>query len=277
MSEGVTPYTRFSGAFSTASRLGVVYEGELQRVLRSTWGWLAALAGLLVALAFAGQLLELRQAGQPHQMASVVTMFDWLLWPSLAVAAISGVTALLADKQNGALELYFTRSLTPGEYLAGKCLAQFSLSAGVVFVPVLAYVLIALLLFGEHPEGWAMVLPVAAAVAIGWGLLVTGLALGISAVGRSAGGAVVLLVGAFAVLEMFLWRILEVLTDNIYVALISPMAVTRQLTAWILGQPLPHEFEVVWAASVWLALVLLGWGLLLWRRPKVRGAEEVSE
>lgn len=276
MTEGVTPYTRFTGTFSSASRLGVVVEGELQRVLRSTWGLVAVLAGVAVGVAFIGQLLEFRQAGRPHEMASVVTMLGWLLWSSLAVSAVTGATALLLDKQHGALELYFTRSLTPGEYLTGKCLAQFSLAAGVVFVPALAYFAIAFLLFGEHPEGWAMVLPVAAAVAVGWGLLVTGLALGISAVGRSVAGAVVLLLGAFAVVEVVLWRLVEALTDNIYVALISPMAVTRQLTAWMLGQPLPHEFEVVWAAAVWLVLVLVGWGLLFWRRPRVRGAEEVS-
>ncbi len=254
----------------------MVFEGEVQRVLRSSWGLVAVLIGLAFGLAYIGQLLEFYQQDVALSLGHYESMLNWLLWGGVAVAAITGATTLLLDKQHGALEIYFSRSLTPGEYLAGKSLAQFSLSAGVVFVPVLVYVLMGYLLYGEFPDGWGKVIPVGLAVAVGWGLLVTGLALGISAVGRSAAGTVVLIAGAFVVVEVFLWRLVAALTDNAYVALVSPMAGARQLTAWLLGQELPYEFGVHWAAAVWAVLVLFGWGLLLWRRPRVRGAEGVG-
>lgn len=276
LSEGATPYTRWRGAFSPASRLGVVFEGEVQRVLRSGWGLMAVLVGVAIGLAFIGQLFEFRQAETGLRLGHFEQMLNLVLWGGLAVAVLTGATTLLLDKQSGALEIYFSRSLTPTEYLLGKSLAQFSLSAGVVFVPVLLYVLVGYLLFNEFPDGWGMLIPVGLAVAVGWGLLVTGLALGVSAVGRSTAGTVVLLVGAFAVIEVFLRQLMTWITDNAYVALVSPMAGTQQLTAWLMGRELPYEFGVHWAAAVWLVLVLFGWGLLIWRRPRVRGAEEVS-
>jgi ABC-type transport system involved in multi-copper enzyme maturation permease subunit len=273
---GKAPYTRYQGAFATGSRLGVVFEGEVQRVIRSTWGLVALMGGIALGVAYIMSLLTTRQTTDAHTLAPYMEMMGLLPWAGLAVAAITGTTTLLLDKQHGALDLYFTRSLTPGEYLAGKCLAQFALSGGVVFVPVLVYVLMAHVLFSVHPEGWGMAIPVAFAVATAWGLLVTGLALGVSVVGRSASGAVVVLAGAFLVVEVILWRLVGALTDSAYVALISPIQGMRQITAWLMGQPLPHEFGVEWAVAVWLILVLFGWGMLFWRRPRVKGIEGVK-
>lgn len=279
MPDGATPYNRWPGELAQTSRFGVVFEGEIRRVLRSNWGLLSVLLGLAIGLAFIGQLFDFRQRGVALQLDHFVSMVDMVLWGGLAVAAITGTTALLLDKQHGALDLYFTRSLTPREYLLGKSLAQFTLATGVVFAPVIVYMLVALLVIGVDglPEGWALWIPWGLAVAAGWGLLVTGLALGISAVGRSAAGAVVVLAGAFLIAEVLLWRMLEGLTDSVYAALISPLAGARQLNAWLMGHTLPYGFEPHWAAIVWGFLVFLGWGLFIWRRPRVRGVEEVSE
>jgi hypothetical protein len=224
--------------------------------------------------AYIGSLWEMRQRGlDAHSIDNFVRMLNVIVWGPLLVAAITGSTTLLDDKRRGALDLYFTRSLTPHEYLAGKSFAQLAVAAGVMLAPIILYVLVAQLFFAQHPEGWLMAIPIGAAIAIGWALLVVGLALGVSATGRSTAGAVVLVLGAFAIVEVLLWRLLEAVTDSVYVALISPIAGARQIIAWSFGTELPHGFEVHWAFIVWGALAILGWGLLWWRRPRVKGAE----
>jgi ABC-type transport system involved in multi-copper enzyme maturation permease subunit len=273
VTEGLTPYPRWNGTLATASRVGVVIESEIQRILQSTWGLVGIVAAFAVGAAAIGQLWELRQTTGEYNLGLVNWMYDFLLWAGLGIAAITGSTTLLDDKRRGALDLYFTRSLTPNEYLGGKALAQLAVAAGVFILPVVAVALLAIPLFDSQPEGYWRIIPVGAAIGIGWALVVVGLSLGVSATGRSTAGAMVLVLGSFVVLEVFLARILEALTANPHFALLSPLACARQVNAWRLGQTLPHDYPVHYALIVLGGLAVLGWSLLWWRRPRVKGAE----
>ena len=77
--------------------------------------------------------------------------------------------------------------------------------------------------------------------------------------------------------EIFATRLLSPITKEQSLVVLSPFATMQQLTQCIFGLPRPYKFETYWAATAWAALVILGWLVVAWKHPRVRGEERASD
>jgi hypothetical protein len=166
-----------------------------------------------------------------------------------------------------------TRSLDERRYLLGRAGGVLLLTFSVFLVPILLYYLGATIFFRHNPTGWHGDWALGLVYALVWSLLVTGLALGLSAVARSSRGAALILLGGVAGLEIIVSRLLAGLTGNEQLQILSPFAAMDQQGVWLWNLPPPHAFPLWWAVAEIAALLMLGWALVAWRRPRVRGAE----
>lgn len=281
MPEGVLPYPRWEGTLTPKSRIPVVVGNELRIALRNYWS-LAALA-LGIAWGFAS-IIEFYNAAETatgaHSYAGFLAMHEQLLWFALGVAAALGGPALLEDARLGAPDLYLARSVTRGEYLAGKVLALVGLTTAVIFIPALVFWASSYVFYDARPEGWALAIFSSLAFALLWGIVVSGLALGFSSVARSASGAALLLFGGFAVLAYLVdppalvQRVATItaLTEDARWAILSPFAAMEAQQGWLFPVDAPHGFPYWWGLAYLGVLTLIGWGLLAWRHPRTRGA-----
>lgn len=266
------PYPRWDGPLAGGPLLGPIIRNVFSRLFRNVWGQLTLLIlGVFTALQI-GDISNLDDAD--HTMDLFVGFLNNLRWGALAMAVVIGVPSLLEDQRRGALELYLGRAVNTGEYLAGKVLAVLILSTGALFVPALAYVLASLFFFEKHPEGWAMALPSAFLYSLLLGLLVSGLALGLSSVSRSSRAATLLLLGGFVILDLVVSNLLESITSNPDFQIISPFAAFQQQSEWIFqGVESGAKFPQWWGLAELIGLTAVGWFLLAWKHPRVRGAE----
>lgn len=274
MPEGVTPYPRWNGTLQQGDRFWTVAVEEMKMAFRGLWSRLAILLGLVWGVASVIELYQFRQSDiDAHELQWFLDMLRQLRWFALAVAAAVGGPALLEDARRGALELYFSRSLDARGYLVGKTLAVLILTTGVVFVPAIVYFAGSFVFFSEHPDNWAWALGPALAYSLQWGLLTSGLALGLSAVGRSSRAAALLLFGLVAGLDIVVGELLSSLTESPGFQVLSPFRALDQHFTWFYGIERPHDFPVWWGFLHWVVLTVLGWALVAWKRPRVRGEE----
>ncbi|MHB8632735.1 MAG: ABC transporter permease subunit [Thermoplasmatota archaeon] len=271
MPEGAHPYPRWQGQPSPASRLGVILWHEVRMANANTWSRLAMLGGLAWGVASIIQLAQYRQLGDSHDTQSFLSMLDQLRWAVLLLAAASGGASLIEDARQGALELTFTRAVTPGEYLAAKALAQTGLATAVLALPAVAYYGASFLFYTHHPAGWEWALPLALGYSLLWGLVAAGLALGLSCVSRSSLTAALVMAGTIAGLDIVVGRLLASVTNSPRFTVLSPLAALSQVAAWMFHLPLPYKFPTWWATVEVAGLLALGWGLVWWRHPRPKG------
>jgi ABC-type transport system involved in multi-copper enzyme maturation permease subunit len=242
------------------------------RMFRTLWGQLVLLViGVVTAFQLAGDA-DLADTGPT--MDRFVGFLNNLRWATLGVAAVIGIPALLEDQRRGALELYLGRAVNTGEYLVGKVIAVLSLCILSVFLPALVYVVAAIFMFEKHPEGWAMALPGALLYATLIGLMVSGIALGIASVSRNTRAATLIMLFGFIVLDLIASNVLTDITADPNFQILSPFAAFQQQSEWIFeGVDSGAEFPQWWGIAVLIGLTVVGWALLGWRHPRVRGAE----
>lgn len=242
------------------------------RVFRTLWGQLVLLVvGVVTAWQLASDA-ELAETGLT--MDRYVGFLNNLRWATLGVAAIIGIPSLLEDQRRGALELYLGRAVNTGEYLVGKVIAVLSLCILSVFLPAVLYVIAAVFMFEQHPPGWGMALPGALLYATLIGLMVSGLALGIASVSRNTRAATLIMLFGFIVLDLIASNVLSDITADPNFQVLSPFAAFQQQSEWIFeGVDSGAEFPQWWGLAVLIGLTVVGWGLLAWRRPRVRGAD----
>ncbi|HVL86626.1 MAG TPA: ABC transporter permease subunit [Candidatus Thermoplasmatota archaeon] len=282
MPEGVHGYPRWTGTLSTGSAAPTVAGEELRRALNNLWIQIPLVLILAYAVAVVGQLSSFSRGGTGiHTLSQFVTFLDVVPWAGLLVAAIMGAPLLLEDQRQGALELYLSRAVTLPEYLGGKIAALLAVTTLACVGPVLLYYVATMLMFQNHPEGWEWVLPGALAWAFLWAVMVSGLALGLAAVSRSSRGATLLLLGSFAVLDVFAnnvfagaQRLVDVLVPGGAARIVSPMNAWDAQLPWMIGATVDSGFEGWWGLVLWAVLLALGWGLLAWKRPRLGGAAE---
>lgn len=280
--EGVHGYPRWTGTLASRPGVLTIAEEEIRRATNNLWIQMAIVLAAAYAIAAMGQLSSLSRGGAGvHTVAQFVAFLDLVPWAGLLVAAVMGAPLLLEDQRHGALELYLSRAVTLPEYLAGKILALLGVSTLAVAVPIVVYYLGTLLLFKEHPAGWEWALPGALAWAFLWIVLTCGLALGLAAASRSSRGATIALLGAFAVLDVFVNnlavggdRLVDVLIPGGAARIVSPLNAWDAQLEWLVGAAASAGFPSWWGLVEWAALVALGWGLLVWGRPRLGGAAE---
>lgn len=272
MPEGVTGYPRWTGPLSAGALFPVIAVEEIRRALRSMWVQMVLLLVALLGVVFLTGVQRAAGAAGTHTMDQFLQLVHLLPWGALAVAAVVGGPMLLEDRRQGALELYLSRAVTPGDYLAGKGLAVFALSALAIAGPGLLYYAGALMLFKTHPAQWAQALPGLLGLALLWAAMVTGLSLGLSCTARSSAGASIVLFGAFAVADVFVSDPLANIVRDPALRLLSPFAALAQQDAWLFGTGAPHAFPAEWGLAAWAALTALGWALVAWKHPRMGGA-----
>jgi ABC-type transport system involved in multi-copper enzyme maturation permease subunit len=280
MPEGTKPYPRWDGPLANGPLVGTIARNEVRRAFTDTWSRYALIFIAAYTIVFLGNLYQAKQTSgdSVHTMNAFVNDFlNNLRWGALAMAAIIGGPALLDDQRRGALELYLSRSVSPGEYLAGKVVAVFFLSTLAMFIPALLYVAASVFFFTKHPAGWALALPAALLYSLIVGLMVSGLALGLSSISRSSRAATLILIGAFMLLDLVISNLLEAITRDPKLQILSPFAALQQQTEWIFKAVTSGaKFPQWWGVTEVIGLTLLGWLLLAWRHPRVRGEDRGS-
>jgi len=276
--EGVGTYPRWRGRTETGSRLGIIVAQEIRVLSQNLWFLAAAVLGLgVVGAGSVMELVQYRQDGlAAHSWDRYTIMLDQLRWFALAVAAVAG-PGLLEDARRGALELYLSRPVSRRAYLLGKALAVVAATLAVMALPVLFYYVASLAFYDEHPEAWhARAVAGGLAFSLLWTALAAGLALGLACVARRAVTATVGLFGGFLVLHFAATRLLgDILTEDAQWQVLSPFSATGRFHAWLFGTGADAAFPLLWALLLWGALTVLGWALMAWRHPRVRGEEPV--
>lgn len=274
--EGVASYPRWDGPLKQGSLFATVAAQEVRRAIRGTWSLLSLGGGLAWGFASVVQLYQERNAGDTtFTKDAMLAMLHQLRWFALAVAATVGGPTLLEDARRGALELYLSRAVTALDYLAGKVVAVVGLTTFTMFAPAVAYYLASFVFFDKQPPGWNTILGGALLYSLMWALLVSGLALGLSSVGRNSIGTILILFGGFAGLDIIVGKLLSGLTGDEQWQVLSPFAALEQQSKWIFGAEATYEFPYYWGLLEWAVLLALGWSLLAWRRPRIRGEERV--
>ncbi len=275
MPEGVRGYPAWEGRLSQAPPLAAIVEDTWRRTWRSTWGMLTLVLVFGYGLLYVGSLYTASQGGgsQVHTVENLVGFLSFLTWGGLAIAAVAGSPALVSDREAGALELYLTRGLTRTQYMVSKGLSVLGLTFACVAGPGALYYLSSWFVFETHPEGWAWTI----LGILGFGLLaavvITALALGLSAALGSARASVLVLLGTFAVLDVLVGDILMLITDNAALEVASPISALHQQATWLFRVDPPFDFPTWWAGITLLVAVAVGLGLLARYRPRVRGED----
>lgn len=281
MPEGVAAYPRWKGPLSTGPAFPVILAEELQRFRRSTWGLMALLLPLALAVFWVGSLNTLAGA---RSVAAVHTMDNFLLFlnsssvglPLLRLLSVIGAAviagpALLDDARRGALELYLSRGIAQRDYLLGKVLAVVGVAAAIVVLPGLLYWATSYVMFDEQPAGWVWV-PLGVLVdGVLWGLMIGGLGLGLSAVSKSSRAAALLLAGGIFIADTIVANLLEAITRDGRVQVMSPISAMAQQSEWLFGTPGRFGFPAWWGLVLIALLIAVGWALVALKRPRLAG------
>jgi ABC-type transport system involved in multi-copper enzyme maturation permease subunit len=275
VTEGTAAYVRWNGTLATGTRLWAVAGDELRRLRTNSWGFFVVAAGLTWGIASAVQLYQFRNAGDAHNLDAFVAMMNQLLWFVLAAAAVIGAPSILDDARRGALELYMARPLTRWEYLGGKAVALLGLCMSMFAGSILIYTVAAYGFFDQQPDGWTWAPLAGLAFGALWSLLAVGAALGISCVARSGRAAAILLFGGAVVAHVTAGTVLPQLTESSWLSIFSPFNAMAGLTPWLWPNAtlVASDFPPWWGLTEILVLAAVGWALVAWRHPRVRGED----
>lgn len=269
MPEAIHSYPRWERAFTRTPGFVTIASQELRKIYYDRWTGYALIAFLLLA--------ALNFASSQQTRTSLTQLTDtlkFLDWGALAVAAIAAGPALLEDKRQGALELYLSRAVTRPQYLLGKTLAVWAATFLVVFLPAFLYYMITVFSIDTLPEGWGWVWLGLLGHAAIWATVISGLGLGLSAALRSGRAASLVLFGVVFGLDALLSNALANISNAPEFQLLSPVANLQQQNAWLFqGGVAPYDFPWWWSLLVLAGLAIVGWGLVAWRHPRIRGVE----
>lgn len=279
----------------TAGRMAPVVMLEFRALFRSRWGVaLFALCMLpnlvsLVLLAMQMGILEFGPARvrdmafrlSPGWMNSYSA--DFYLWPGLRGAksmltflAITGMVtsrSIARDRQAGALEMHWTRGITPGQYFAARWFGSFMLvSLGIVLAPTLLW-LIGLLTAPDTGffESTISVFPWVLCSLFLFTAVLTLLASALSAIPAHPNGAMILWVLLLAGTATGGFILEQILPGSNGTEAISPWRCAERLADAIAGVPSTLPFGPGLAALV-LAGYLGVLGVLAARRLRLREA-----
>lgn len=277
MPEGAHPYPRWEGPMRTGSPVGIIAMQEVRRTVYNFWSQLVLLLVLAYTIVYLGQLFQAaRTAGaapSTHTLKTYVDFMNDLRFGALAVGGLMAGPALLEDVRRGGLELYLSRAVTRTDYLVGKILAVLGIVTASMAVPAILYWLTTIILFRQHPDDWGLALLGALGYSLLWALFVSGVGLGVSSIARSPLGAALLLIIGTVLLELFVVAFLEPITRQKILQVVSPLTALRAQTDWLMDYKSGVGFEFIWGLLVLGLLIAVGWGLVAWKHPRVRGAE----
>lgn len=268
-------YPRWQGELRSTPTSVVIVGEEVRRGWYDQWARSAIiLVGAYTILYLTTIYSQSQRLGDTvHTMDNFLYLINLLPWGALALAAIMGGPAFLEDSRQGALELYLSRAVSRVDYLTGKSVAVFGMAFLAIWLPSLLYWGASFLMFENHPDGWNWAPLAAAGHAFMWAVMATGLGLGLSCVARSSRAATLILLGGFAVMDVLISNLLESITRNDFMQLLSPFSAISEQREWLFNVDGEFEFPAMWGLVEWFALSVVGWGLVAWRHPRLRGVK----
>lgn len=276
MPEGVGAYPKWQGELSGPPTWIIICGQELRRAWDNAWARAAITLAAAYAVVWLGQLWTASNTSDPsriHTTENFLRFLELLRWAALGVASVMAGSALLEDERRGALELYLSRAVTRADYLFGKLLAVFGLTFATLWIPTMVYFSVSFMLFDVRPEAWEWIPLKSLGYAALWAFVVTGLGLGLAAVTRSARAGTLLLFGGVFVVDVILSDLLSFMTKNDQFKVISPLAALTQQNSWLFGVDAAFKWPYWWGLVALGLYALLGWGLMLWRHPRLRGVD----
>lgn len=274
MPNAVTGYPRWQGEYSKSPRFLTIAWHEVRRAIDDQWGRTALYVAIGYAVLSVGLLFASRTNPNAASYDTLLAFIGIVRWAALGIAAVMVGPALLEDAQRGALELYLSRALDRRDYLLGKTLAVFGLTLAVTWLPALFFIGGSYIVVDTHPAGWGWTPLGTLGYAAIWAFVIAGVGLGLSCVVRSARAATLLLFGGLAILDIILTKLLEAITRDTQVDIISPLGDLQQQAVWLFpGAKAPYAFPWWWGLIVLAALAALGWGLVAVRHPRLKGVE----
>ncbi|MFA5862576.1 MAG: ABC transporter permease subunit [Candidatus Thermoplasmatota archaeon] len=274
MPDALTGYPRWQGEISKSPRFLTIARHEIRRATDDQWGRTAIYVAIGYAIISVGTLYAARSNPAATSMDAFLTYLALVRWTALGIAAVMVGPALLEDAQHGALELYLSRALNRRDYLLGKTLAVFGLTLVLTWIPALFYIGGSYLVVDKHPALWAWAPLGSLGYAAIWAFVVSGIGLGLSCVVRSARAATLILFGGIAILDIILTKLLEGITRDTKVDVISPLGDLQQQVVWLFpGSKAPYAFPWWWGLIALGAIAALGWGLVALRHPRLKGVE----
>lgn len=281
MPSELAPYPRFEGKLSSAPRFWCLLEESLRSAARAPWALTALALGLTWGVASILEFQGLREATgtSAHDGIGFLALLEQLPWFALGVAATVGGPALVDDVRSGALELYLSRSVGRAEYLGAKAATVLTLTTLTILLPAIAYWAASFVFYDTHPDWWNSALVGATGIALLWGAVASGLALGLSAVSRGTAAPALILLGLFAAIDYVVDPIslaqrmsaLTALTGDPRAAAVSPFAWLDAQQPAFFSLDVTPPFPAWWGILGLGTLAAVGWGLMLWRGPRPRG------
>lgn len=276
MPEGVGAYPKWQGELSTFPAWPIIAGQEIRRAWENAWARAAITLAAAYAVIYLGQLWSAAGsvgAEDIHTTENYLRFVELLRWAALGVASVMAGSALLEDDRRGALELYLSRAVTRADYLVGKILAVLGVAFATLWIPSMIYYGVSFMLFDVRPGGWEWMPFKAFAYALIWAFVITGLGLGLAAVTRSARAGTLLLFGGVFAIDVILSDLLSYLTASDQYKVISPLASLTQQNGWLFGEDAPFDWPHWWGLIALGLYALLGWGLVAWKHPKLRGVD----
>ena len=202
--------------------------------------------------------------------------FDWQIPLALLLTTFGGAGLIANDLRTGAILVYLSRPLTRRDYVLGKLNVLLALNLSITLAPGLLLYAAGLALAPEHFLKWSLAFlgPAAAAQGLLVSLVLSLLALAVSALCRSARVAGLGFFGLLVGLEM-VRGVLRLVVESPVVAAISPQADLRALGRALFGVTAPR-WDAVPPLGAALALCLACAACLLVLRTRVRAVEIVK-
>jgi ABC-2 type transport system permease protein len=262
------------------ARFWPITREALRLVLVRRWFLALAAAGFIPFVVRVVQIYIVLNNPQANQMFPIDgRLFGEFLSQQIGLAillTIFGASGLVAnDLRTGAILAYLSRPLTRRDYVIGKLLVPLSLCLAVTLVPGLLLYATGLALGPEYYAKWelAWIGPAIVALALAISLVVSLLALAISALSRSArvaGLGLFLLILGTEMVRLILQRGFR----QKYAVLLSVQADLRALGVALFGLT-DRDVTVGWGWAA-LVLALLCLGCLAVLRSRVRAVEVVT-
>jgi ABC-2 type transport system permease protein len=201
--------------------------------------------------------------------------FDWQLPLALLLTTFGGAGLVANDLRTGAMLVYLSRPLTRRDYVLGKLCVLLALNLSVTLVPGVLLYGAGLALAPENFLKWEMASlgPAAAAQGLAVSLVLSLVALAVSALCKSARVAGLGFFGLLVGLEM-VRGVLRLMLDLPAAAVVSLQADLRAVGRALFGVEAPR-WDSVEPAYAALALAVACAGCLLVLRWRVRAVEIV--
>jgi ABC-2 type transport system permease protein len=202
--------------------------------------------------------------------------FDWQLPLALLLTTFGGAGLIANDLRTGAMLVYLSRPLTRRDYVLGKLSVLLALNLSITLVPGLLLYGAGLALAPEHFLKWELagLAPAAAAQGLAVSLVLSLVALAVSALCRSARVAGLGFFGLLVGLEM-VRGVLRLVVDTPAAAVVSLQGDLRALGRALFGVEAP-AWDAVEPAYAAATLVVACAACLLVLRSRVRAVEIVT-